>query len=65
MFRQHEGQKDLRSVVNRLMKNQEGLGNVFGYFYGRQVGQQITEHIRGAIEVLQSVTDVTDLSHAI
>lgn len=50
----------LQKIVNRLTKNQEDLGTVFGYFYGRQIGQQITqllkEHVDAIIEIIDGVT---------
>jgi hypothetical protein len=48
--------QDVNSVVNRLMKNQEDIGNAIKPFYGSEAGSKVTEllkeHIQQAYDLL-------------
>ncbi len=51
-------QPDAQAAANRLMKNQEDIGNAVARFYGAAAGQDLTillkEHIRIAVEVIKA-----------
>ena len=51
-------QPDAQVAANRLMKNQEDIGNAVGTFYGAAAGQQLTkllkEHISIAADVIKA-----------
>jgi hypothetical protein len=51
-------QPDAQAAANRLMKNQEEIGNAVAAFYGAPAGQELTillkEHIRIAVEVVKT-----------
>lgn len=50
---------DINDVLERLLYNQEEIGMLFGKFYGKQIGIEITtvlkEHIQGAGNIIDSV----------
>jgi hypothetical protein len=47
---------DLQPTLDRLLRNQEDIGNAFSHFYGDKAGNRLTamlkEHINGAVDVL-------------
>jgi hypothetical protein len=49
---------DAMAAVNRLMKNQDDIGNAVGKYYGASAGQQLTmllkEHISQAADVVKA-----------
>jgi hypothetical protein len=49
-------QPDAKAAANRLMKNQEDIGNAVAKFYGAPAGQQLTtllkEHITIAVDLI-------------
>jgi len=51
-------QPDAKAAANRLMKNQEDIGNAVATFYGAPAGQQLTtllkEHITIAVDLIQA-----------
>ena len=51
-------QPDAQVAANRLMKNQEDIGNAVGTFYGTAAGQQLTtllkEHISIAVDFIKA-----------
>jgi hypothetical protein len=51
-----EGNADLELTLDRLLRNQDDIGDAIKPFYGRKAGNQLTalleEHINGAVEVL-------------
>ena len=51
-------QPDAQSAANRLMKNQEDIGNAVGKIYGAAAGQQLTtllkEHISVAVDLIKA-----------
>ena len=51
-------QPDATAAVNRLMKNQEDIGNAVATFYGAAAGQQLTtllkEHITIAVDLIKA-----------
>jgi hypothetical protein len=51
-------QPDAQAAANRLMKNQEDIGNAVGGYYGGPAGQQLTtllkEHISIAVDVIKA-----------
>jgi hypothetical protein len=51
-------QPDAQAAANRLMKNQEDIGNAVAKFYGAPAGQQLTtllkEHISIAVELIKA-----------
>ena len=55
---------DINDILDRLMLNQEHLGTLFGKFYGKKIGQEITgalkEHIQGAGNIIDSVKKGTN-----
>ena len=52
------GQPDAQAAANRLMKNQEDIGNAVGKIYGASAGQQLTtllkEHISIAVDLIKA-----------
>jgi hypothetical protein len=52
------GQPDAKAAANRLMKNQEDIGNAVAKFYGAPAGQQLTtllkEHITIAVDLINA-----------
>jgi len=53
-----EGQPDAQAAANRLMKNQEDIGNAIAKFYGADAGRQLTEllkqHISIAVDLIKA-----------
>ena len=51
-------QPDAKAAANRLMKNQEDIGNAVGQIYGAPAGQQLTtllkEHITIAVDLIKA-----------
>jgi hypothetical protein len=51
-------QPDAKAAANRLMKNQEDIGNAVATFYGAPAGQQLTtllkEHITIAVDLIKA-----------
>ena len=51
-------QPDAQAAANRLMKNQEDIGNAVGKIYGAAAGQQLTtllkEHISIAVDLIKA-----------
>ena len=51
-------QPDAQAAANRLMKNQEDIGNAVGKIYGTPAGQQLTtllkEHISIAVDLIKA-----------
>ena len=51
-------QPDAKAAANRLMKNQEDIGNAVAKFYGAPAGQQLTtllkEHITIAVDLIKA-----------
>jgi hypothetical protein len=51
-------QPDAQAAANRLMKNQEDIGNAVGKIYGASAGQQLTtllkDHISIAVELIKA-----------
>jgi hypothetical protein len=51
-------QPDAQAAANRLMKNQEDIGNTIGKIYGTAAGQQLTtllkEHISIAVDLIKA-----------
>jgi hypothetical protein len=51
-------QPDAQAAANRLMKNQEDIGNAVGTIYGAPAGQQLTtllkEHISIAVDLIKA-----------
>ena len=51
-------QPDAQAAANRLMKNQEDIGNAVATFYGAPAGQQLTtllkEHITIAVDLIKA-----------
>jgi hypothetical protein len=51
-------QPDAQAAANRLMKNQEDIGNAVATFYGAAAGQQLTtllkEHITIAVDLIKA-----------
>ena len=51
-------QPDAQAAANRLMKNQEDIGNAVATFYGAAAGQQLTtllkEHIAIAVDLIKA-----------
>ena len=51
-------QPDAQAAANRLMKNQEDIGNAIGSIYGAPAGQQLTtllkEHISIAVDLIKA-----------
>ena len=51
-------QPDAKAAANRLMKNQEDIGNAVAKFYGAPAGQQLTtllkEHISIAVDLIKA-----------
>lgn len=51
-------QPDAQAAANRLMKNQEDIGNAVGKIYGAPAGQQLTtllkEHIAIAVDLIKA-----------
>ena len=51
-------QPDAQAAANRLMKNQEDIGNAVGKFYGAAAGQRMTtllkEHISIAVDLVKA-----------
>jgi hypothetical protein len=51
-------QPDAKTAANRLMKNQEEIGNAVAKFYGAPAGQQLTtllkEHITIAVDLIKA-----------
>lgn len=51
-------QPDAQAAANRLMKNQEDIGNAVGSIYGAAAGQQLTtllkEHISIAVDLIKA-----------
>jgi hypothetical protein len=51
-----EGTADLEPTLNRLLRNQDDIGNAIKPFYGRKAGERLTallkEHINGAVDLL-------------
>lgn len=51
-------QPDAKAAANRLMKNQENIGNAVAKFYGAAAGQQLTtllkEHITIAVDLIKA-----------
>jgi hypothetical protein len=51
-------QPDAQAAANRLMKNQEDIGNAVGKIYGASAGQQLTtllkEHIAIAVDLIKA-----------
>jgi hypothetical protein len=51
-----EGNADLQLTVERLLRNQEDIGDAIKPFYGREAGnaltELLTEHINGAVDLL-------------
>jgi hypothetical protein len=51
-------QPDAQAAANRLMKNQEDIGNAVAAFYGAAAGQQLTtllkEHITIAVDLIKA-----------
>ena len=51
-------QPDAQAAANRLMKNQEDMGNAVAKFYGTAAGQQLTtllkEHITIAVDLIKA-----------
>ena len=51
-------QPDAQAAANRLMKNQEDIGNAIAKFYGAPAGQQLTtllkEHITIAVDLIKA-----------
>jgi hypothetical protein len=51
-------QPDAKAAANRLMKNQEDIGNAVAKFYGAAAGQQLTtllkEHITIAVDLIKA-----------
>jgi hypothetical protein len=51
-------QPDAKAAANRLMRNQEDIGNAVGKFYGAPAGQQLTtllkEHITIAVDLIKA-----------
>lgn len=49
---------DAQAAVNRLMKNQEDIGNAVAAYYGRAAGQQLTallkQHISIAVDLIKA-----------
>jgi hypothetical protein len=47
---------DLQPTLDRLLRNQDDIGNAFSRFYGDKAGNRLTtllkEHINGAVDVL-------------
>ncbi len=52
------GQPDAQAAANRLMKNQEDIGNAVAKFYGGAAGSQLTtllkEHISIAVDLIKA-----------
>ena len=52
------GQPDAQAAANRLMKNQEDIGNAVGKIYGAPAGKQLTtllkEHITIAVDLIKA-----------
>jgi hypothetical protein len=50
------GTPDLQPTVDRLLRNQEDIGDAIKPFYGKKAGNQLTallkEHINGAVDLL-------------
>jgi hypothetical protein len=51
-----EGNPDLQPTLDRLLRNQDDIGDAIKPFYGRKAGHRLTtlleEHINGAVDVL-------------
>jgi hypothetical protein len=51
-------QPDVQAAANRLMKNQEDIGNAIGKIYGAPAGQELTkllkEHISIAVDLIKA-----------
>ncbi|MGH2992018.1 MAG: hypothetical protein ACRDL1_00575 [Solirubrobacterales bacterium] len=51
-----EGNPDLQPTLDRLLRNQEDIGDAIKPFYGRKAGnaltELLTEHINGAVDLL-------------
>jgi hypothetical protein len=51
-------QPDAQAAANRLLKNQDDIGNAVGKFYGAAAGQQLTtllkEHITIAVDLIKA-----------
>jgi hypothetical protein len=51
-----EGNPDLEPTLDRLLRNQEDIGDAIKPFYGRKAGnaltELLTEHINGAVDLL-------------
>lgn len=54
-----DNKKDLQATTNRLMKNQEDIGNAIASYYGKEAGEELTkllkEHISIAADVVKAV----------
>jgi hypothetical protein len=53
-----EGNADLQPTLDRLLRNQDDIGDAVKPFYGRKAGNQLTalleEHINGAVDLLMA-----------
>jgi len=53
-----EGSADLQPTLDRLLRNQDDIGDAVKPLYGRKVGNQLTalleEHINGAVDLLMA-----------
>ena len=60
---------DVNSTLNRLMKNQEEIGNCFSYYYGSKVGDTVThllkDHISIAGEIVNNVKSNVDPANTV
>ncbi len=53
-----DGKPDATAAANRLMKNQEDIGNAIAAYYGQAAGQQLTsllkQHISIAVDLIKA-----------